>query len=195
MDILAGFVAWLLMIFLQTCPAARLRAGEHFYFDLLPQNRRYVVIVTGNDAKHQVLTFECGVLPETGKELERTHTATMSWGKNKTVTSFKTETREELISKPLVLPNPNSKLLMGTDATYAFLRVKRQPRATPTKSVEGYQGKIFFAPAAYTLDKDEIDTSTDPELGLLNLTFTNSGDVSGLQLVKVILAYKNNVRR
>lgn len=194
MDMLAGFVAWLLMIFLQTCPAAKLRAGEAFYFDLLPQNRRLVITVDSNDPKHHVLTFTCGMLPETGKELERTHHATMVWGKDKTVTSFKTETNEELISKPLILPSTNTKLLMGTDANYAFLRVKRQPKATPTKSVEGYKGKIQFAAAAYTLEKDDIDTSTDPELGLLNVTFTNSGDISGLQLVKVILKYKDGFR-
>lgn len=194
MDMLAGFVAWLLMIFLQTCPAAKLRAGEAFYFDLLPQNRRLVISVDSNDPKHHVLTFTCGMLPETGKELERPHHATMVWGKDKTVTSFKTETNEELISKPLILPNTNTKLLMGTDASYAFLRVKRQSKATPTKSVEGYKGKIQFAPAAYTLEKDDIDTSTDPELGLLNVTLTNSGDISGLQLVKVILKYKDGFR-
>ncbi|MBN9413944.1 MAG: hypothetical protein J0I12_00840 [Candidatus Eremiobacteraeota bacterium] len=192
MDTLAGFVAWLLMIFLQTCPANRLRAGEHFYFDLLPQNRRLVVIVTGNDVKHQVLTFECGMLPESGKELERTHLATMSWGKQKTVTSFKTETREELISKPLVLPDTRTKLLLGTDANYAFLPVKRPSKATPTKSVEGYTGKIGFAPASYSLDKDDIDISTDAELGLLNLTFTNAGETCGLQLVKIVLPPKRN---
>ena len=195
MDILAGFVAWLLMIFLQTCPANRLRAGEHFYFDLLPQNRRLVVIVTGNDFKHHVLSFECGMLPESGKELERTHHAVMVWGKDKTVTSFKTETNEELLTKPLVLPNTNSKLLMGTDPNYAFLRIKRESKATRTDKVEGYKGKIQFAPASYSLDKDDIDTSTDPELGLLNVTFTNSGDISGLQLVKVILKYDKYGRR
>ena len=179
------------MIFLQACPAAKLRAGEAFYFDLLPHNRRLVITVDSNDAKHHLLTFTCGMQPDTGKELERTHHATLVWGKDKTVTSFKTETNEELLSKPLVLPNLNQKLLMGTDANYAFLRVKRQSRATPTKSVEGYKGKIQFVPAAFTLEKDDIDISSDPELGLLNVTFTNSGGVSGLQLVKVILKLKD----
>ncbi|MBS2036094.1 hypothetical protein JST97_13985 [bacterium] len=191
MDEIAGFVAWLLMFFLQACPAAKLRAGEAFYFDLLPQNRRLVISVDSNDAKHHVLTFTCGVQPESGKELEKAHHATMVWGKNKTITSFKSETNEELISKPLVLPETAKKLLMGTDPNYAFLRLKRESKASPTKSVEGYRGKIGFTPAAYTLDKDEIDISTDPELGLLNVTLTNSGGVSGLQLVKVILKLKD----
>ena len=194
MDMLAGFVAWLLMIFLQTCPAAKLRAGEAFYFELLPHNRRLVITVDSNDPKHHVLTFTCGMLPESGKELERAHHATMVWGKDKTVTSFKSETDQELISKPLLLPNLGKKVFMGTDPNYAFLRVKRECKATPTKAVEGYKGKIQFAPAAYTLEKDDIDLSTDPELGLLNVTFTNSGDISGLQLVKVILKTKNDPR-
>lgn len=179
------------MIFLQTCPAHRLRAGEAFTFDLLPQNRRLVITVDSNDAKHHVLTFTCGMLPESGKELERTHTATMVWGKNKTITSFKTETREELLSKPLILPDTSKKLLLGTDATYAFLPVKRQSKATPTKAVEGYKGKLSFAPASYSLEKDDIDLSTDPELGLLNLTFTNAGETCAMQLVKVVLRSKD----
>lgn len=191
MDTLAGFVAWLLMIFLQTCPAHRLRAGEAFTFDLLPQNRRLVITVDSNDAKHHVLTFTCGMIPETGKELERTHTATMVWGKNKTLTSFKTETREELLSKPLVLPETSKKLLLGTDASYAFLPVKRPSKATPTKAVEGYKGKIGFAASSYSLEKDDIDISTDAELGLLNVTFTNAGETCGLQLVKVLLKVKD----
>ena len=180
------------MIFLQTCPAHRLRAGEAFTFDLLPQGRRLVITVDSNDAKHQVLTFTCGMLPESGKDLERTHHATMAWGKQKTITSFKTEINEELITKPLVLPlQPTAKLLLGTDPGYAFLHTKLQSKATPTAKVEGYKGKILFAPGNYQLDKDAIDISTDPELGLLNLTFTNSGDVAGLQLTKVILIYKD----
>lgn len=191
MDFLAGFVAWLLMIFLQTCPSHRLRAGEAFYYDLLPQNRRLVITVDSNDAKRHILTFTCGIIPETGKELERPHHATLVWGKDKTVTSFRTETNEELISKPLVLPNTASKLLMGTDPNYAFLRTKRESKAPRINKVEGYPGKIQFFPASYALEKDEIDTSTDPELGLLSLTLTNSGDVSGLQLVKVILKLKD----
>jgi len=192
MDTLAGFVAWLLLIFLQTCPAHRLRAGEAFTFDLLPQDRKLVITVDSNDANRHVLTFTCGMLPESGKDLERAHHATMAWGKQKTITSFKSEINEEILIKPLVLPlQPTSKLLLGSDPNYAFLRSKKQSKATPTAKVEGHQGKILFAPGNYQLDKDEIDISTDPELGLLNLTFTNSGDVAGLQLTKVILKYKD----
>lgn len=179
------------MFFLQACPAAKLRAGEAFYFDLLPQNRRLVITVDSNDAKHHVLTFTCGLQPESGKVLEKAHHATLVWGKDKTITSFKSETNEEIISKPLVLPNISNKLFMGTDPNYAFMRLKRASKATPTKSVEGYKGKIGFTALAYTQDKDEIDISTDPELGLLNVTLTNSGGVTGLQLVKVILKQKD----
>lgn len=180
------------MIFLQTCPAHRLRAGEAFTFDLVPQGRKLVITVDSNDAKHQVLTFTCAMLPESGKELERAHHATMAWGKQKSITSFKTEINEELLTKPLVLPlQPTAKLLLGTDPNYAFLRTKKAGKATPTTKVEGYKSKILFTPSNYQLDKDEIDISTDPELGLLNLTFTNSGEVAGLQLSKVILKTKD----
>jgi hypothetical protein len=187
-DLVTALVAWLLMIFLQTCPADRLQAGETFTFELMPYNRRLIVSVDNNDAKHHLLTFTCGMLQESGKGLERTHTATMTWGKKKTVTSFKTETREELIAKPLELPlQPASRVLLGADPAYAFLRTKEKSRATPTNSVEGYQGKIQFRAAAYREQMDELDISTDAELGLLNATFLNAGETSGLQLVKVNL--------
>lgn len=182
MDILSGFVAWLLMIFLQAAPTERLAVGDSYRYSLDSQNKIIVISVTGRKDKEGWVSLTAGV--EEGKALDRPHHAVLTLGKNRRVTSFK-EGSQELLTGPMAFGSLENQLYISTATDHVFKRSKQAPRALDIKSVAGYKGPLKIKSARYDESQDYIQIGTDPNLGLVYFSFTQANEISGLQLVEV----------
>lgn len=170
------------MIFMQACPAERLAVGDSYCYNLASQNKRVVIRVTGRKEKESWVALSAGV--EESGSLDKAHFAVLSYGRNRTVTSFK-EGTQELLSKPLPLPGLDKEMLISTASDYIFKRTKQPARAAAIKSVKGYNGAVKIKSARYEESQDYIDVGTDANLGLVYVAFTQSGEVNGLELVEI----------
>lgn len=182
MDILSSFVAWLLMLFLQTAPRDRLAVGDAYYYSLDSQNERVTITVTGRNDKQGWVSLTAGVPRD--KNLDKVHHAVLSLGKERRVTSFK-EGGQELLAGPLVFGDVEKQLQIGTAADYLFKRSQQPARPAAVKSVAGYKGPLKLKVARYEESQDVLEVGSDPNLGLVFFSLTQGGEISGLQLFEI----------
>lgn len=183
MDVLSSFVAWLLMIFLQTTPRDRLAVGDVYRYSLDSQNEVVMITVTGRNDKQGWVSLTAGV-PRDKAPLEKVHHAVLTLGAERRVTSFK-EDKNELLTRPIVFGPLEKQLMIGTATDYLFKRSTQAPRPVNIKSVAGYKGKLNIKAARYEESQDIIEIGTDPALGLVFFSLTQGGEISGLQLFEV----------
>ena len=183
MDAFSGIVAWLLVVFLQTCPTDHLADGQVYTYLLDSKARRVSISVEAFDAKAKSATLIAQLEPVIWDSQPRTHSAELSWGSGRKITAFKIE-GNEVLETPLVLPRPG--LIMSTDPNDLFAPSKTAPTTIPKSAkVEGAKSEVKPKAARYEHDKDYAELGTDPALGLVSITLSQWGEISNVQLVKI----------
>ena len=198
MDVLSGLVVWMLMIFMQACPVDRLAVGDAYYFSVDSQNKTLVISVTsvtppsvplkgetGRKDKEGWVSLSAGIEEPGSPKLSRVHNAVLSFGGGRKVTRLE-EGKENLLTKPISFSSLEKQLLIGTDANFIYTRSKLPGAAPGAQSVAGYSGKLNVKSLKYDQGQDHVDVGVDPNLGAVFVTFTNAGDVMGLQLARIV---------
>lgn len=183
MDAFSGIVAWLLVVFLQTCPIDQLAKGQVYTFTVVGKLRTVSITIEELDAqaKHAIIVAELD--PTVIDKDPRTHDAVLSWsGGGRSIKEMRSQ-GNRLLTQPLKLPMTG--LLMSANPNDLLEPSKKPGGRAKSLTIEGYKGEIKPTVTRYEHGKDYADVSVDPTLGLLTLAVKQADELTNVELKKV----------